>query len=278
MLEIIICDDKRSAVDRLESFIEAYLIEEEKQDIYTGLATVTPDTVLEHLGLNGNPPTSTSKCRLFLLDIEYEDKASYDGIDLATTIRKHDPFSDIVFVTSNRNLASDALRHRILPLDYLNKGFDMEELRDQIISVIKISYERMIARTAKDEKVKINCGRKSIYVDLSQILYIKGNHAYHDDDVAPEIEFPYSSTAFLRTEARDFDLRKPLKFYEQDVDQLVRLGRSYLLNPLCVCETRLSGKKGYVTLTSGEEISVMRESVIKYQATVKAMREQRSIG
>jgi len=274
MLEIIICDDQQRTVERLNAFVEAYLMETDKQDVYTGLTTTYPDNVLEHVGLKGIPAASNTKYKLFLLDIDYEEKASYDGITLATTIRQHDPFSDIVFITSNRTLTSDALRHQILPLDYLNKGMDMETLRDQVLDIINAAYVRMVSRSTKDELIPIHCGRRETYFDLSKILYIRGNKGKHMPGEEPEIEYPASSSAFLRTITTDMDLRKPLKYYDQNVDHLIRLGKSYLINPLNVREIRFENKKGVLTLTNGEEIKAMRDSVVQYQEKARALRTQ----
>lgn len=275
MLEIIICDDHKDIVERLVAFTEVYLMNTDKKDVYIGLATTQPDDVLEYIGLNGTPARSNTKYKLFFLDIDYSNKASYDGITLASTIRQNDPFSDIVFVSSARGLSSDALRHQILPLNYLNKGMNFELLKDEIIQIIDDAYKRMILRSTRDELVPIACGRRTSYIDLSTVLYIKGNKGEKSTECKmPDLEFPDSSRSFLRTVTSDMDLKFSLKYYDENISTLIRLGKSYLINPLNVCEIRFENRKGILTLTNGEEIEAMRTSVVQYQEKVEALRER----
>jgi len=111
-------------------------------------------------------------------------------------------------------------------------------------------------------------------VNLSDIYYLKGNDLKDKGDYGQN---PRQGLTVL-CEANGISyLKRKLKFYDEEIPELVRLGRSYLINPLNVRETRTSGRQGIIKMVTGEEISVLKESFIAYEEIVNEMRQSGKI-
>ena len=276
MLNVIICDDNMEMVSSIKKMIEDFKLINDMQDVNVELATTNPDKVLKLFRTKEQYADGTEKItpqplkqRLLFLDINFGTEfARLDGIQLAYEIRKYDISSNIVFVTSSGDERVDVLNKKIVALGYLKKSLSDDELKEKIIDHLEVARQRMSMSTTSRKMIEIKTGHSKKYVNLSNIYYIKGNDIKDKDhNENPRLGL----TVLCETNGISY-LKRKLKFYDEEIPELVRLGRSYLINPLNVRETRTSGRKGIIKLANGEEISVVRDSFNKYEKLVSEMR------
>jgi len=251
----------------------------EMQDVNVELATTNPEKVLRLFRTKEQYADGTQKItprplkqRLLFLDINFgSDFARLDGIGLACEIRKYDVSSDIVFVTSSGEERVDVLNKKIVALGYLKKSLSDDELKEKIIDHLEAARLRMSMSTINRKMIEIKTGHSKKYVNLANIYYIKGNDTKgkENSNGKPRLGL----TVLCEANGISY-LKRKLKFYDEEIPELVRLGRSYLINPLNVKETRTSGRKGILKLANGEEISVLRDSFNTYEKLVGEMRNK----
>ena len=273
MLNIIICDDQLPLVESIRKTIEGAILIEDFIDVQIELATTNPNEVLDlfrtkkiHADKTEYVTPMPLKRRLVFLDINFGSDYPYlDGIKVASEIRKFDISSDIVFVTSSGEERADVLEQKIVALGYFKKSLGESELRMKIVDLLKTARQRMSMSTLDRKMIEFKTGHAKRYVNLTDIYYLKGNDL-------KDVDEPRQGLTIL-CEANGISyLKRKLKFYDEEVPELVRLGRSYLVNPLNVRETRTSGRKGILTMANGEELSVLRESFNAYEEQVNEMR------
>jgi len=273
MLDIIICDDHSHVVRKLESFIGAYLVEKKDRGIELALMTTDPTQVLEYLGIHdldddGNN-TYVQRDRLFFLDVDFDGKVPYTGVDLAREIRKHDPTSEIVFLSSTSKRASETAK-QILPLDFLTKGVLLDSVRDEILRLVEQAYGRIFTRTPHGHAISIKTSSKNmLFYNLNDILYIEGGAKGSSNDTK-SLNTP--AKLYTTKDKETTELKKPLKFYEETIPQLLRVGRSQLINPFHVASIRKSGRSAYIVLSTGTEFKIMRNTVEQYERAIIALR------
>jgi len=274
MLNVVICDDNVEMVRNVKKIIENTILIEEYEDVQIELATTNPLKVLDLFVNKSKLPdgtfeerAKTLKQRLLFLDINYgDDFPSFDGIKLGTEIRKFDIMSNIVFVTSNGEERADVLNEKIAALGYLKKRLVGDELKSRIIDLLTVARQRMHMTTSTRKMIEFKTGHSKKYVNLADIYYIKGNDIKDKDDERANLGLT------ILCEAKGITyLKRKLKFYDEEIPELVRLGRSYLVNPLNVVEIKTSGKQGYLTLKNGDELSVLKESLQVYEQEVSEL-------
>jgi len=275
VLNVIICDDDMKMVNDIRKMIENAILMKGIQDINIELATTNPEDVLTLFRIKKYDGDGTEritrqplKQRLLFLDINYGSNfARFDGIRLGSEIREYDIRCDIVFVTSNSNEKSDVINEKITALGYVQKRLTDEQLKEKIIDLLETAHKRMYMTTIDRKMIEFKTGHSKKYANLADIYYIKGNEIKNNDE-----QSRLGLTILCEANGIQY-LKRKLKFYDESIPELVRLGRSYLINPLNVKETRAAGKKRILTLANGEEISVQREAFLAYEELVNEMRE-----
>lgn len=277
MLNVIICDDQLPLVESIKKTIDGAILIEDLLDVQVELATTNPNEVLDlfrHQEVHADQTKVITplplKNRLIFLDINFGPDSPYlDGIKVASEIRKYDISSNIVFVTSSGEERADVLEQKIVALGYLKKSLGEDELRRKIVDLLLTARQRMSMSTLERKMIEFKTGHAKRYVNLKDIYYLKGNDLKEKEGVTAE---PRQGLTIL-CEANGISyLKRKLKFYDEEIPELLRLGRSYLVNPLNVRETRTSGRKGILVMTNGEELSVLKESFIAYEEQVSEMR------
>ena len=279
MLNVVISDDQIEMVNYIKKMIEDIILIDEMLDVKIELVTTNPNEVLELFTFKGfesvengkrNVISMPFKQRLLFLDINFGPQfAPFDGINLGFEIRKYDISSNIIFITNNSEERRDVIDQKILPLGYLPKRLSSQDLRERITDLIQTARARMYMSTIHKKMIelKIGHGRKR-YINLADIYYIKGNESKSKEGSTEK------GLALLSEKEGTYSLRRKLKDYADELeDDLVRLGRSYLINPLNVRETKVSARSGILTLANGEEISVLRKSFDDYEEVVSKMRK-----
>jgi len=275
MLNVIICDDQLEMVEKIKKVIAGAILIEDFIDVKIELATTNPNEVLalfrtKEVHADGFEKVTPQplKRRLIFLDINFGPEYPYiDGIKVASEIRKFDISSDIVFVTSSGEERADVLEQKIVALGYFKKSLGETELRMKIVDFLKTARQRMSMSTVDRKMIEFKTGHAKRYVNLTDIYYLKGNDLKDADE-------PRQGLTILCEAYGISYLKRKLKFYDEEIPELVRLGRSYLVNPLNVRETCTSGRKGILTMANGEELSVLRESFNAYEEQVDEMRKK----
>ena len=276
MLNVIICDDDMKMVNNIRGMIENAILIKDIKDVNIELATRNPE---ETLGLfrikkhdeDGNEKVTPLplKQRLLFLDINYGPAFDrLDGVRLGCEIREYDIGCNIVFVTNSGDEKSDVINEKITPLGYLPKRLTDEQLKEKIVDLLETARKRMYMTTMDRKMIQFKTGHSKKYANLADIYYIKGNESKNNDE-----QSRLGLTVLCEAGGIHY-LKRKLKFYDEHIPELIRLGRSYLVNPLNVRETKTSGKRGILKLANGEEISVRRESLIAFEEISDKMREK----
>lgn len=279
MLNIIICDDNLKMVNHLKKIIENAILIDNLLDVQIELATTNPIEVLElfrtverHADGVEKVTPKPLKQRLLFLDIDFgADFERFDGVRLGREIRKYDIGTNIVFVTNSSDNKSDVIDEKITPLGYLKKRLSDQELRERIIDLLEESRRRMHMSTLNKKMVAFKTGASKKYFNLSDIYYVKG---VDTKDKESEVKKKNLGLTLLRTTNGNQYLKKTLKFYEESVEELVRAGKSYLVNPMKVKETTNSGRRRILKLLNGEEISIGEKAFNDYEQTLKEMKQK----
>ena len=152
MVNIIICDDVVSDVNKIEKIVRDYLKNTE-YNIYKYYDFDKNFLKVINLELEN---------KIYLLDIE---TPSMSGIDVARIIRKNDYSSVIIFLSGHDDLSRIVAKKNIMCLNFINKY-------DNLKNNLKSSLELALTIVGKKRRVKL-CSRGVVYnIDIDSILYI----------------------------------------------------------------------------------------------------------
>ena len=120
MLNFVLCDDCKSAINKLSKMLEAIFIQN-KLDGQIVYSTQNPSDLLKYVKDN---PTN-----VVILDIDLNNDIS--GLDLAETIRKKDKNIYIIFITGHLEFGLVAYRYKTF--DYIAKPLTFERFEETIL-------------------------------------------------------------------------------------------------------------------------------------------------
>lgn len=106
---------------------------------------------------------SSSDQKIYILDIEVP---KVSGLEIASTIRKYDWKSVIIFVTSHLECKNDVFYSRLLALDYISK-YNTYDKR------LQESLEKAINMFNKSRILNYKYNYVSYRIDFDEILYIE---------------------------------------------------------------------------------------------------------
>jgi len=115
MLGIIICDDDKFMLDMSA---DATLKCIEKDNLNARIVCAVQDSAEVLLYIKKNPGDY-----LYFLDIDL-GRANLNGVDVARLIKKQEPFSKIVFVTSHADMGMDILKSGVEAFGFIEKTAD----------------------------------------------------------------------------------------------------------------------------------------------------------
>lgn len=146
-----------------------------------------------------------------LLDIDMPEE---DGLTLAARISELTLPPAVVFVTAHPEHALQA--YQVSAADYLLKPVVAERLQLSLAKVGAHTRAHVLSRAQAEPQLAYQCGLVSKTVALSQIYYFSADSKY--------VKMTFKTgEAYLDLSLADLEQRFP---------QLVRIHRSYLLNPL----------------------------------------------
>jgi len=265
MLKVIICDENQAMVDRIKSLIESHIFIEEIKNVEIELATTNPQAVLDLFVEKKNPANEKGKKtviklplqeRLLFLDINLgiqSPKLGFDGLDLAKEIREYDIASSLAFITNPLFEQKDIINTNVMPLACVNRLFDEIQMNEFIIDLLKLTRKRLKMPTATRIMLEFPTGRGVFkHVKLDEVCYVQGNESKNKGQNSDKIQ----SLSILYTLSGAEPLSRKLKIYEEKIPNLIKLGRSYLVNPNNIDATYFTASKVRVLMKNGDELCV----------------------
>jgi len=275
-MNVIICTGKAKMVKHIEDIVNKYISSEETSDVRIELATTNQYEVLDlfmerKIVAKGKEKLVSRplKKRLLLLDVNFGDDVSHlNGLELAKEIRKYDCFTRIAFVTSIPLDMNVVVAAKIEPLGYVYQMATVD-LEKVIFDFLKTAYER-VNTSSVIRCVGLRTEGEIQYINLSDIFYLKANKREDqiEDESKEEDEKKNACLAILYTSNGEKRLTKGLKVYEEENIYLLRIGRTYLVNPFNVKKARRIQKNVKVTMNNGEEFIVSLNAYQKYEKAV----------
>ena len=155
MLKFIVYEDNIDGLERVVSIIHKAMAPydfEYKIEKFSSYSKEINDII-----------NSSSDQKIFILDIEVP---KVSGLEIASTIRKRDWKSVIIFVTSHLECKNDVFYSRLLALDYISK-YNTYDKR------LQESIEKAITMFNKSRILNYKYNYVSYRIDFDEILYIE---------------------------------------------------------------------------------------------------------
>ena len=185
-MEFVVCDDERGFKNNIKTVInKLYMTNDDSYRVHTF------EKFNDEFGylINDGVP------KIYILDIEI--KNSISGIDIARKIRSVDWQSVIIFITSHSELGYEALKARIMLLDFISKFDDFENHLEKTL-------KKAISFVGNSSTFKFNVDGISYIIHMNDILYIS------KDTV--------DRKSIIKTTYNEIEVNKSLSYFEDKLD------------------------------------------------------------
>ena len=187
-----------------------------------------------------------------------------DGYEVCQRIRKNNTYSDVkvLFVSAKDMIEERLTGYEVGGDDYITKPFDQEELLAKIKVFLRLKYDKQESLVEEIEKQ-----------EKQPEVFQKINH-YSSSILYVQSIFPYCKVVCKSNEEDALLIRTTLKnlennFHEKD---LLRVHRSYLINPLKIVSFHKKGNQDYsILLKDNDSQTVMIPIGRKYQNTLRKL-------
>ncbi len=217
-MEFVICDDEKVFRSNIRRVIDKVLMNQEYDYEVIEFSKFDPSF---------KKKIQESTHKIYILDIEIKDSIS--GIDIARKIRENDWESIIIFVTSHNELGYQALKARIMLLDFISKYDDFENNLESIL-------RKALSLINSKKTIKFDSEGTSYIIHLSDILYIE------KDTV--------DRKCIIKTTYNEIVVNKTLNYMIQNLDD-----RFYLSHRSCLINTdkirKIDWKNSVIYFESG---------------------------
>lgn len=198
-MQVLIVDDENLARGRLEQLVQDI---SPQATVYHAACTLAAQQLIE---------TAQSDITLVLLDIEMPGGTGLDWLRILKA-RNHPPA--VIMTTAYSDYALPAIQQGAD--GYLLKPIKRAELEDTIARVRKTHRLHQSAAHSSEERICLNADGTGDYLTVSNIVYCQADERW----------------VKVVTEQHEHISDRPLKEWEALIgDQLLRIHRSYLLNP-----------------------------------------------
>lgn len=223
-MEFVICDDEKVFRSNIRRVIDKVLMDQEYDYDVIEFSKFDPSF---------KKKIQESTHKIYILDIEIKDSIS--GIDIARKIRENDWESIIIFVTSHNELGYQALKARIMLLDFISKYDDFENNLESIL-------RKSLSLINSKKTIKFDSEGTSYIIHLSDILYIE------KDTV--------DRKCIIKTTYNEILVNKTLNYMIQNLDD-----RFYLSHRSCLINTdkirKIDWKNSVIYFESGISTSLL---------------------
>ena len=170
MLGIILCDDDRFMLESSASKVRN-CIDNDKLD--AGICCMTTDYKEALRFIDKNPGIY-----LYFLDIDF-GKSNLNGVDVAKVIKKKEPLSKIVFVTSHADMGMSVLKSGVEAFGFIEKTNTENKMLLGYKKYLNLALENLEpANDSADseEFIKLLVGiDEYVSLSVSQILYVESD-------------------------------------------------------------------------------------------------------
>ena len=167
MRGVIICDDDRFMLETSKKSAQLCIT---KANLSICVVCATQDFKEVLLFVEKNPGAY-----LYFLDIDF-GRDSLNGVDVAKIIKRKEPHSKIVFVTSHADMAMDILKSGVEPFGFIEKSPDKNKMLQGYKKYIGLVADNTSDTPHDASGIKLLVGIDE-YIDLqlSQILYVESD-------------------------------------------------------------------------------------------------------
>jgi len=208
-------------------------------DIELIVSSGNPTDVLDYL------EEHPDKRGLFFLDVDLQHH-EIDGFYLALKIRETDPYAKIVFVTTHSELAHLTFKHKLDVEDYIIKERP-EDIETRTIECILAAYKRYLEEEDAEPKYfTVNANGEVWRITHDDILFFETNS-----------RVPHN--LILHTDNSEIYFRGKLSEIEQQIPELYRCHKSYLLNLDKV--NRIDKNTKEAVMTNGDRVHIAEKKM-----------------
>ena len=229
MLEVFICDDNKSYINKIKQIIENTILRE-SLDLHVSLYTDNPMELLNYV-------KEHAATGIYFLDVDL--KSNMNGIKLGEKIRDLDPFGFIIFTTIHMEMSYMVFKYKVEAMDYVAK--DEEYFAKRVNSCLIKAYNTYYRDNFKEDYISISEDSRIINVKLRDILFIETSGTAHKIRIHEEdrqMEF-YGNL-------KDIQKKLTSNFY--------RCHKSYIVNKDKIREIDMKNNK--IVMVNGEECYV----------------------
>ena len=162
MLYIYICEDNLTHRKYIETIVKDY-IATSNQTMKIALSTHSPALLLEYL------TKYPSEKGIFFLDVDLQH--DFNGIVLASKIRRLSHLSKIVFITSHSELSHLAFRYHVEPLDYIIKN--KENIQERVCKCLNFAYHNFEDDLTETEFYEIQSVEGIRKIPFKEIMFFE---------------------------------------------------------------------------------------------------------
>ena len=205
MIGIYLCDDEDAVRHQIQTALE-WKILVENYDMQVVCSASTAQELLD--------AAENERRGIYFLDVELKDGA-WDGFRLGQELRRRDPHSTLVYITSYRDLAWRTFQYHLEAFDYIVK--EREQIGPSVSRCLGEIHMRLLAeRRDPAEMFTLRTGDTVRHVPLGDILFFETASAPHH--------------VLLHTANSRMDFLGSLNELETQLgDRFIRTHRAYLV-------------------------------------------------
>jgi two-component system response regulator AgrA len=228
MLKVFVCEDNKEQRERFTKIIKD-IIMIENIDMEMALDTESPERLIEYI-------KESRISGLYFLDIDL--KASINGINLASEIRKYDPRGFIVFVTTHAEMSYLTFTYKVEAMDYIIKD-NYNNIKERIHQCILDANTKHSVQDAERQKIfSIKTEDKVVNIEFSKILFFETSPTIHK--------------IIVHAIDRQLEFYAKMKEIEDKLDErFYRCHKSYLVNKDNIREIDTANRCAY--MINGEQ-------------------------
>ncbi|MCL2839640.1 MAG: LytTR family DNA-binding domain-containing protein [Defluviitaleaceae bacterium] len=165
MLGIIVCDDDKFMLEMSADTVRECI---DADNLPARIVCVTQDFSETLLYIEKNPASY-----LYFLDIDF-GRANLNGVDAAKIIKKREPLSKIVFVTSHTDMGMDILKSGVEAFGFIEKSINRKKILQDYKKYIHLVLESQPQSISAEPTINLLIGiDEYITIPISQILYVE---------------------------------------------------------------------------------------------------------
>lgn len=235
-MNVVICEDNLEHRQFIQSQIINYAAFHEPS-IEIVLSTGKAEEVLDFIQSN--------RADCYFIDIELNSN-KLNGLELASEIRKKEPFTNIIFITQHANLLKLTFTYKIAALDFIVKS-NSALLAKNIIEALKAAFERykQIGQSDEEQFFQIKIGEKIKNILLDDIYYFETSHIIHK--------------IIIHEKNGSHEYYGKLKDLNEIDERFFRCHKSYVVNIQHVKE--INKKERMLTMTNGAQCPISHRAL-----------------